>query len=162
MIYIGNTQQNLKERMNQHAQDVRVLVNTGKTSDSFARHFAKHFGPAEKATVAKARELVKVEVEWQGNPISIMRSFGKLNCGLCMKERIKILHLSRNDPGKLINSNSEIYGACRHKTKFHRYYTNLQTSTDEAVIAEKAFMTKTGGRTDLICPEVTVGHVVGA
>ena len=106
-IYRKYPAESEKERMNQHAQDIRVLVNTGKTSDSFAKHFAKHFGPAEKATVAKARELVKVEVEWQGNPISIMRSFGKLNCGLCMKERIKILHLSRNDPGKLINSNSE-------------------------------------------------------
>ena len=36
------------------------------------------------------------------------------------------------DKKKLINSSNEFYGACRHKTKFHRYRTFKKSiSTDE-------------------------------
>ena len=48
-----------------------------------------------------------------------------------MKERLEILKQSRKNPDKLLNSNSELYGACRHKTKFHRYTRNMPASTDE-------------------------------
>ena len=40
--YIGNTQQKLKLRMNQHFADTKNLVNNEKFSDSFAKHFASH------------------------------------------------------------------------------------------------------------------------
>ena len=42
MCYLGNTQQKIKLRINQHLGEVCRLVNTGQTSDSFARHFAQH------------------------------------------------------------------------------------------------------------------------
>ena len=32
----------------------------------------------------------------------------------------------------LINSCSEVYGACRHKPHFHRYPEHKQASTDES------------------------------
>ena len=38
-----------------------------------------------------------------------------------MKERIKILQYSRENPNLIINSSSEFYGACRHKPKFQWY-----------------------------------------
>ena len=64
-----------------------------------------------------------------------MKSFGQLNCNLCMKERTTILKVAKEEKllGRsiLINSKSEIYGACRHKTKFHRYHVNEVTSADE-------------------------------
>ena len=41
--YIGNTQQNLKKRIDQHLGEVVQLVNHGKKSDSFASHFVRHF-----------------------------------------------------------------------------------------------------------------------
>ena len=40
--YIGNTQQRLKSRMDQHFKEVRDLVINGKSLDSFAVHFTKH------------------------------------------------------------------------------------------------------------------------
>jgi hypothetical protein len=40
------------------------------------------------------------------------------------------LDKSRNDKENLINSCGEIYGACRHKSRFHRYIMNI-TSTDD-------------------------------
>ena len=42
-IYIGNTQQELKNRMSQHFGDVVKLVNKEEKSDSFAAHPANHF-----------------------------------------------------------------------------------------------------------------------
>ena len=38
MCYLGNTQQKLKMRTRQHLGEVCKLVNTGKASDSFAKH----------------------------------------------------------------------------------------------------------------------------
>ena len=48
-----------------------------------------------------------------------------------MKERTEILKASYNQECTLINNNSEIYGSCRHKTRFHRFTRN-NTGTDES------------------------------
>ena len=83
---------------------------------------------------------------WQGagikhyDPISSMKTFGRVNCNLCMMERLEILKAERIDrlkgEGKLINSSNELYGSCRHRTKFHRYhiFKNL-ISTDEGALS---------------------------
>ena len=49
-----------------------------------------------------------------------------------MKERLLILNAlgDKMDKKRLINSNNELYGACRHKPKFHRY-TTYNSSADE-------------------------------
>ena len=52
-IYVGNTQQKLKERMNQHYGEVCKLVNNGQSSDSFARHFGKILEEDEEVQEAK-------------------------------------------------------------------------------------------------------------
>ena len=54
-----------------------------------------------------------------------------------MKERCCILDSHKKDSTKLINSRSEIFGACRHKTKFHRLARNKTTSTDDGAKPEK-------------------------
>ena len=78
---------------------------------------------------------MKVSILWQGKPISSMKTFRKLNCNLCMNERLQILNASRADKllktKKLINSSTEIYGVCRHKPKFHRYALSQRSRTDE-------------------------------
>ena len=76
-----------------------------------------------------------MEILWKGNPISCMRSFGQLNCSLCMKERLAILDEFRKNPTKLINSQKELYGSCRHRTRFHRYCTC--ESTDDGLGLER-------------------------
>ena len=74
-IYIGNTQQHLKKRMQQPFQDVRKLVLVNKKSDSFAAHFAESFlfSPVNNLTSSETVKLkirekidIKVEVVWQG------------------------------------------------------------------------------------------------
>ena len=134
--YIGNTSQTHKTRFGQHCDDVRNLVRLERKADSFARHFAAHVkeGPVGD-TRGELRKVVDHEVLWEGNPISCVKSFGKLNCKLCMRERMEILKASREDKENLINSCHEIYGACRHKAKFHRFIKNgnvtNNTNTDD-------------------------------
>ena len=89
MCYLGNTQQKLKMQTRQHLGEVCKVVNTGKASDSFAKHFAIHQKQrTTKLSIGEPCTKVKVSILWQGNPISCNKSFGKLNCSLCMKERV--------------------------------------------------------------------------
>jgi hypothetical protein len=74
----------------------------------------------------------------QGNPLSCVKTFGTKGCKLCNKERWAILNLTRKYPNLAINKSNEIYGACRHKPKFHRF-TRRQNdaSTDETEKVER-------------------------
>jgi hypothetical protein len=130
--YIGCTQQKVKKRFDGHFSEVCNYVNKGMLSDSFAKYFGSVLKDMEKegrTTRKDIREIVRVEVLWKGNPISVMKTFGQVNCTLCMKERLAIVKAMRKEPHKLINSSTEIYGTCRHKTQFHRF-TNYNTSTE--------------------------------
>ena len=129
-VYIGNTQQHLKNRMQQHFADVRKLHKLGEKSDSYAKHFAEQFVNFDDVNNTLQRNSIYCSIIWQGNPISAVKTFGTTNCTLCAKERLEIMKLSRYKPHLLINSCNEIYGACRHKPKFHRHTT--APSTDES------------------------------
>ena len=101
-FYIGNTQNHVKRRMSGHYMETRNLVNNSTISDSFARHFASHFKCAkgsknDQIRSNDVRKITKVSILWQGNPISCMKNFGKVNCKLCMMERLEILRAVRND-----------------------------------------------------------------
>jgi hypothetical protein len=129
--------------MGQHLNDVKKLVTKGTKSDSFATHFAQHCKKEVKPTSNELRKMMKVKIVWQGNAISCMKSFGKLNCSLCMQERIEILCTICQEEWKIINHCNEIYGACQHKTRFYRFlkeHTNVKnTSTDDGVKPEKVY-----------------------
>lgn len=84
----------------QHLSDVVQLVNNNKSSDSFANHFAQHFKNKEKIKRNDGWALIDVEIIWQGNPISCMKSFCQLDCCLCMKERVVILKATKEEPKK--------------------------------------------------------------
>ena len=64
-----------------------------------------------------------------------MKTFGKLNCQVCMQERLQILQGLENDrkakTNSLSNASSELYGACRQKPKFHRFQICMPVSSDE-------------------------------
>jgi hypothetical protein len=70
--------------MGQHLNDVKKLVITDTKLDSFASHFAHHCKKEVKPTSEELRKMIKVKIIWQGNAISCMKLFGKLNCSLCM------------------------------------------------------------------------------
>ena len=118
-IYIGNTQQTVKTRMTQHFGDVRRLISEGKKSDTFAAHFAQHFDDAPSP--AELREIMDFSIVAEVNPIGAVKTFGKMCCSLCMEERLTIVKASKKKGVELVNRCSEIYGACRHRTRFHRF-----------------------------------------
>ena len=138
-IYIGNTQQKLKNRMQQHYQEVRQLHIRGKKSDSFADHFATQLQNFAEITPNLFRNSITMSIIWRGNAISAVKTFGTPICVLCNKERLEILRASKHKPDKLINSCNEIYGACRHKNKFLKFhrYCKQTTGTDEPTKGER-------------------------
>ncbi len=137
-FYIGNTQRTVKERITQHFTDTKNLLYNEQSSDSWAKHFANIFQNCkdktgeERLNNTMQRNMIDIEILWQGNPISCVKSFRTSNCKLCTKERIAIYKHSKTHPDLLINSCNELYGACRHKPKFHRYTTTESPSADDS------------------------------
>ena len=82
------------------------------------------------------KEMIEVKIIWQGEQIKCMKSHKKLNCNLCMKERLEILKLWNDDKLKLINEKHELYGPCQCNTRFHRF-VRTNTSTDDGFNLEK-------------------------
>ena len=135
-VYIGSMQGRLKTRMNLHNQKFRRIANQVRTLDSYAEHFAA-LCPAKLATVKHIRSLMPVKVLWEGNPLLVNKTFGKIKCSLCMKERILILRQFYTDKSRLINESNEFYGSCRHRAKFHRLTTTDLLLTGGATIRER-------------------------
>ena len=81
--------------MKAHFCDVQQLINKGVKSDSYAKHFATQFDPMiypdSDATPANQRKGITCSIIWQGNPISVAKTFATKNCALCAKERVAIL-----------------------------------------------------------------------
>lgn len=132
--YIGCTQQPVKKRIQQHVQDTKRLFIDDKKSDSFASHFAQLV--PEGTLKKEVRNFIKVKVDilWQGDPLACVKTFGTKGCKLCNKERWAILNLTRKTPELAINRCNEVYGACRHKPRFHRFNQQqvAAPSTDES------------------------------
>jgi hypothetical protein len=79
-----------------------------------------------------------------------------------MQERIEILRTIRQEEWKIINHCNKIYGACRHKTRFHRFllkeHTNVKnTSTDEGDKPEKVYKYD-DRQTDLLIRTILRNH----
>ena len=117
---VGNTQQKLKMRMrmNQHFTNAKDLINNNKLSDSFAKHFASHFQDKKHMSRGDVRNITNIEIIWQGNPISSIKTFRNLNCTLCAKECLEIYKAmkldNKNNSNFLINSSNELCGGCRY------------------------------------------------
>jgi hypothetical protein len=135
-ICIGNTQQNFKKRMAGHFQDVKKLKEKGVHLDSYARHFSGIW-PRGAAAPSSGMHWDL----WQGNPIWVVKTFGKSIFTLCNREQMEIVILSITIPYQLINSCSESHGACRQKPRFHRYHEQKESpSADERKKHEKVVL----------------------
>ena len=82
-IYIGNTQQTFKKRMDSHFSNHLRLLKNGQKSDSFAAHFEHHFNSDTSCTYLG--KYMTFKVVKQLNPIGAMKTFTKPNCNLCME-----------------------------------------------------------------------------
>ena len=113
--------------MDGHLSDLQPLLKNEKKSDLFAAHFVQHFKTTTSCT--DLRKYMTFKVVNQLNPIGEMKTFTKPNFNLCMQERLTILKNLCEKRVTVMNNNSEIYGACRHKTAFHQFFL----STDDPV-----------------------------
>ena len=130
MEYVGSTQRSYKTRMSGHFSDVRRWFRDGQQTDSFAKHFAQHFD--SKPTPAEIRAKCDFSVLQQVNPFSFMKRVRTYNCILCLGEKSWIA--KKRQKFRIINENSEIYGSCKHRAKFHRF----SSCTDEHGECEKS------------------------
>ena len=88
-IYLGNTQQTSKKRMDGHFSDLQLLLKNGQKPDSFAAHFVHHFNNTMSRT--DLRKCMTFKVINHLNPIGAMKTFMKTNFNICMKERLTTL-----------------------------------------------------------------------
>ena len=87
-IYIGNTQQTFKKRMDGHSFDLQCLLKNGQNSDSFAAHFVHHFNITMSRT--DVRKYMTFKVVMHLKPIGAIETFTKPDCNLCLQELFTI------------------------------------------------------------------------
>lgn len=123
--YTGCTQQFVKIRDQQHVKDTKDRVYKDRNSDSFAHHFSQ-FIPSDCPRKDSGKFIRRtVKIVWKGDPMGCVKTFGTEKCKLCARERLSILKQLRGKAkDKTINTCDEIYGACRHLPRFHRFKTS--------------------------------------
>ena len=102
-IYIGNTQQTFKKRMDGHLSNLQRLLKNKQKTDSFAAHFVQHFNNTKSRTYLL--KYMTFKVLKQLNPIHAMKTFTKSNCNICMQVHLTILKKLRDKGVTLINKN---------------------------------------------------------
>ena len=136
--YLGCTQQLKKLRLQQHIAETKDKVYKNRNTDSFAAHFCQFIPPEAPRKGSTKYIKMRVETVWKGDPMSTVKTFGSNRCKLCARERLAIVHALRKEPEKCINSCSELYGACRHKPRFHRFRKDDDpANTDEPEKGER-------------------------
>ena len=178
--YNGCTQQFLKTRTQQHFvqvknkrfkkdvpdkdKDKNKHYNPG--SNTFASTFCQLIPekdergiPVVRADSSKYIKL-KIEILWKGNPLSVVKTFHSKKCILCARERLYIIRALRLNPEKTINKNNELFGACHHHTKFHRFgktdSNKANNNTDESIMDERVLsgpLSTTSNASSIFIPE---------
>ena len=124
---INSCKTKMDNGMDRHFSNVQRLLKNEKKSDSFAAHFEKHLNATMSCT--DLRKYMTFQVVKQINLIGAMKTVTKPNCNLCIEERLTILKNICEKCVTIMNKNSEIYGAFRHKTTFYQFFL----STDDPV-----------------------------
>ena len=109
-----------KKIMNGHLSDLLRLLKNGQKYDSFAAHFELNFNSTTSRTDLHIYMTFKVVN--QLNQIGAMKTCTKPNCNICMEKHGTILKKLCDKRVTIMNKNSEIYGACQHKTTFHQFF----------------------------------------
>ena len=111
-----------------------------------------HFDNADQLR-AWARSLITVEIHWQGNFCSMMKTMSTKDCQLCAKERCTLWRQmnckkvrTAEVSGNLMNSRTELHGACNCKTRFLRLKSRLDQGADET--AGRSKTSTQGGKRD--------------
>ena len=109
--------------MDGHLYDLIGLFKKRQKSDPFAAHSEQPFN----STMSRIYQCkyTTFKLVKQINLIGAMKTFTKPNCNLCMEERLTTIKNVHDKCVTIMNKNSEIYGACQHKTTFHSFASAL-------------------------------------
>ena len=125
-FHIGATQNYVKNRFTQHYCSVKTMLETGESSTRFSSHFAKcyqeEYGPDARYDVNKMRNLCIHEIIYEGNAISVVKTYGTQKCRVCAEEKFAIWEENCRNFCFILNKRKEIYGACAHNVHFHHFY----------------------------------------
>ena len=75
------------------------------------------------------KKLVRHEILWEGNPLSVVKTFGTENCRLCAEEKFAIFESNCRNFQHCVNKRSEIYSKCAHNVYFHHFYRGTEEPT---------------------------------
>ena len=89
--------------------NLRPLLKKGQRPDSFADHFEQHFDST--TSYIYLINCITFNIFKILNLIGAVKKFTKLNCNLCMEERLTILKKLLNKQVTVMNKNLEIYRA---------------------------------------------------
>ena len=115
--YIGSNQQKFKKIIEGHYNDVRLWFRKGFRTDSFARHFSRFF--TAKPTAGQIRSICDFKIIQSVILFSFSKNIRSYSCKLCMAEKTWLIKGKKQN--SLINVDPEIYGPCRHESKFPRF-----------------------------------------
>ena len=102
-VYIGATQQPIKNRIAQHRLSFRH--ERYKESTTLAKHVWD----------IKNKHKKEPNVRWRIICKAPSHDGSERQCMLCLQEKLKIAEF--DDPEKLLNSRSKLTNRCRHKNK---------------------------------------------
>ena len=92
-FYIGATQNYVKNRFTQHYCSVKKMLETGESSTRFSSHFSKFYREeygTDKYDVDKMRNLCRHEILYEGNALSVVKTYGTEKCRICAEEKYAI------------------------------------------------------------------------
>jgi hypothetical protein len=129
--YIGATSQTLKKRVAGHLQSARQFLRNGTRSSTLAIRLAQMWQRSSDSIPSAGMlcDELSCSILWQGDPFSCSKTFGKLSCKLCQKERVALLRHSCMDESNMLNDRSELHGSCHHTARFHRLF--MRSGTDD-------------------------------
>jgi hypothetical protein len=106
-----------------HLQSARQFLRNGTGSSTLAIHLAQMWQRSSDSipSAGMLHDELSCSILWQGDPFSCSKTFGKLSCKLCQKERVALLRHSWMDESNMLNDRSELHGSCRHSARFNGY-----------------------------------------
>ena len=102
-IYIGNTQQVIKKRMDVHFSNILHLLKNEQKSDSFDAHFEQHFN--YDTSRIYLHKYMTFKLVKHLNLIGAIKTFMKPNYNPCMEEFLTILKKIRDKRVTIMNKN---------------------------------------------------------
>jgi len=78
-VHIGNTQQKFKARMQQHFNEVQMLVKLGEKLDSMPNTLQPNLFHDTNSSPVNQCGGMTCSVIWQGNPITAVKTFATKN-----------------------------------------------------------------------------------